>query len=85
MLGACGAVGRGLGTRTIVAFLRTLLAVPAVTKVQADPHPHNARAIRCYEKAGFTAAGEVVTPDGPALLRAITRAAATTRANPRAD
>jgi hypothetical protein len=36
--------------------------------IQVDPSPTNARAIRCYEKAGFTRVGTVVTPDGPALL-----------------
>jgi RimJ/RimL family protein N-acetyltransferase len=41
---------------------------PAVTVVQTDPSPDNTRAIRCYAAAGFEAVGEVVTPDGPALL-----------------
>ena len=61
-------LGRGLGTAMIRAFVRRLFADPAVTRVQTDPSPGNARAIRCYEKAGFRAVGEVDTPDGPALL-----------------
>lgn len=61
-------LGRGIGTRVVRAFCDRLLADPAVTRVQVDPHPSNARAIRCYVKAGFRAAREVVTPDGPALL-----------------
>ncbi|HSM07403.1 MAG TPA: hypothetical protein VLA33_00110 [Gemmatimonadota bacterium] len=38
-----------------------------------DPHPDNARAIRCYEKVGFKRAGEIVTPDGRALLMRLVR------------
>jgi len=37
--------------------------------VVTDPHPHNARAIRAYEKAGFVRYGETVHPKyGPAVL-----------------
>ncbi|HEV7990363.1 MAG TPA: GNAT family N-acetyltransferase [Gemmatimonadaceae bacterium] len=61
-------LGRGLGAAMVGAFVEMLFADPSVTRVQTDPSPANARAIRCYEKAGFRAAGEVVTPDGPALL-----------------
>jgi RimJ/RimL family protein N-acetyltransferase len=61
-------LGRGVGTAMVRAFVAELFADPAVTRVQADPSPRNARAIRCYEKAGFRAAGEVETPDGRALL-----------------
>lgn len=61
-------LGRGLGTRLVRAFVARLFAGPEVTLVQTDPDPRNARAIRCYEKAGFEAQGEIVTPDGPALL-----------------
>ena len=61
-------LGRGLGTALVRAFVDLLLADPAVTRVQVDPAPDNARAIRCYEKAGFRSVGVVDTPDGPALL-----------------
>ncbi len=61
-------LGRGLGTEMVRAFVRRLFLDPAVTRVQTDPSPRNARAIRCYEKAGFRAVGEVDTPDGRALL-----------------
>ncbi len=59
---------RGLGTAMIRAFVARLFGDPSVTRIQCDPAPLNHRAIRCYEKAGFRAVGEVMTPDGPALL-----------------
>lgn len=61
-------LGQGLGTAMIRAFLAHLFADPHVTAVQTDPAPHNARAVRCYEKAGFRRVGVVPTPDGPAFL-----------------
>lgn len=67
-LGAPGALGRGLGTRALKAFLARLFAqgVPAVC---IDPDPANARAIRAYEKAGFRPFGRVEEgPYAPALL-----------------
>ena len=66
-------LGRGLGTAMVRAFVDRLFEDPAVTTVQVDPDPSNARAIRCYEKAGFKRVREVVTPDGPALLMVRTR------------
>lgn len=60
-------LGRGLGTQLVKALVARLFADPAVTAVQTDPAPHNARAIRCYEKAGFRAVRTIDTPDGPAL------------------
>ena len=38
------------------------------SKIITDPSPDNKRAIRCYEKAGFVNQGQIVTPDGDALL-----------------
>jgi RimJ/RimL family protein N-acetyltransferase len=67
-------LNRGLGTAMVRAFLKRLFSDPAVTVVQADPRPDNHRAIRCYAKLGFTAVGEVATPDGPALLMRCRRA-----------
>lgn len=61
-------LGRGLGSAMVNAFVERLFQDPAVTKVQTDPSPRNARAIRSYRRAGFVAHGEVITPDGPALL-----------------
>jgi aminoglycoside 6'-N-acetyltransferase Ib len=61
-------LGRGLGTAMVRAFMQRLFSDPAVTRIQTDPSPRNSRAIRCYEKAGFRAVGEVDTPNGLALL-----------------
>jgi RimJ/RimL family protein N-acetyltransferase len=61
-------LNRGLGSRMIRSFVDGLFLDPAVSKVQTDPSPGNARAIRCHVRAGFTPQGEVITPDGPAVL-----------------
>lgn len=58
---------QGLGTALVKALVHQLFSDPAVTLVQTDPAPNNHRAIRCYEKAGFSARGLITTPDGPAL------------------
>jgi RimJ/RimL family protein N-acetyltransferase len=67
-------LGRGIGTGMVRAFVQLLFADPAVTRLQTDPSPRNRRAIRCYEKVGFRAVGEVDTPDGRALLMVCDRA-----------
>ena len=64
-------LGQGLGTKMVRAFVEKILAEPGVTKVQTDPSPANARAIRCYEKAGFRRLATVTTLDGPALLMVV--------------
>jgi RimJ/RimL family protein N-acetyltransferase len=61
-------LGRGLGRAMIQTFVERLFQDPAVTKVQTDPSPNNERAIRCYRRVGFVDVGEVITPDGLALL-----------------
>jgi AacA4 family aminoglycoside N(6')-acetyltransferase len=58
---------QGLGTKLVQAVLALLFSDPTVTKVQTDPTPENARAIRCYEKAGFRRIKTVQTPDGLAV------------------
>lgn len=70
-------LGQGLGSRMVRAFVERLFEDSAVTKVQTDPAPHNARAIACYRKAGFEPVGEVDTPDGRALLMVVRRAGTT--------
>jgi len=66
-------LGQGLGTEMVQAFVARLFSDPAVWRVQVDPSPDNARAIRCYEKAGFRRVRKIVTPDGPALLMHLDR------------
>lgn len=66
-------LGQGVGSSMVRAFLELLFADPQVTVVQTDPDPTNERAIRAYVRAGFRAAGSVVTPDGPALLMRVSR------------
>ena len=73
-LADAGQLGRGLGTRMVRSFVQRLFEDPAVTRVQTDPSPANGRAIRCYEKAGFSAVREIETPDGRALLMHAERA-----------
>lgn len=60
-------LGRGLGTKLVLALVQRLFSDPLVTKIQTDPSPRNLRAIRCYEKAGFRQVRRIVTPDGPAV------------------
>ncbi len=61
-------LNQGMGRAMVRAFTERLLADPAVSLVQTDPSPDNARAIRCYVRAGFQPVREVITPDGAALL-----------------
>ena len=61
-------LNKGFGTALVRALVEHLFEDPSVTKIQTDPAPDNDRAIRCYEKAGFVAYSEVVTPDGAAVL-----------------
>jgi AacA4 family aminoglycoside N(6')-acetyltransferase len=60
-------LGKGLGTQLVLALVDLLFMDNSVTRIQTDPAPHNARAIRCYEKAGFRRVTTIETPDGLAL------------------
>jgi AacA4 family aminoglycoside N(6')-acetyltransferase len=66
-IGEAQCLDQGLGTRLVQALAARLFDDPAVTGIQTDPAPHNHRAIRCYEKAGFRRIADIVTPDGPAV------------------
>ena len=61
-------LGKGVGTALVRAFVDLLFSDSTVTRIQTDPNVTNARAIRCYEKAGFRRVGEIDTPDGRELL-----------------
>lgn len=61
-------LGKGIGTQFISSFIKKLVFVHDVKEVRVDPRPDNKRAIRCYEKIGFKNKGEIITPDGPAVL-----------------
>ena len=66
-IGEADMLDRGHGSAFIRSFTERLLANGA-PRVVIDPDPANARAIRAYEKAGFSKDRIVDTPDGPALL-----------------
>ena len=66
-------LSRGLGSEMVRQFVARLFEDARVSKVQTDPAPDNARAIRAYEKAGFRRVRVVTTPDGAALLMVIPR------------
>jgi aminoglycoside 6'-N-acetyltransferase len=60
-------IERGHGSAFIRAFADDLLESGA-PQIVTDPDPHNLRAIRAYEKAGFRRQRLVETCDGPALF-----------------
>jgi aminoglycoside 6'-N-acetyltransferase len=60
-------VGRGHGSQFIGRFTLELLG-RGTPRIVTDPDPANLRAIRAYEKAGFSRERLVDTTDGTALL-----------------
>lgn len=66
-------INRGYGTQMILAFNKNLFEDPIIQKIITDVDPKNLRAIRCYEKSGFSLLGEIKTPDGAAHLMACYR------------
>jgi len=52
-IAAADSIGRGVGTDLVSQFVEFLFSDSTVRAVIVDPVSHNARAIRCYEKAGF--------------------------------
>lgn len=63
-------VGVGHGS-AIVRQYAQLLFEEGVPRLVIDPDPTNLRAIKAYEKAGFTAFGERRTIYGPALMMSL--------------
>jgi len=47
-------LSKGLGTTCLRAFLKLIAVREQCLRISVDPHPSNHRAIRCYEKCGFT-------------------------------
>jgi aminoglycoside 6'-N-acetyltransferase len=66
-MGPAELLGRGHGS-AIVARFAEMLFEEGVPRVIIDPDPVNARAIRAYEKAGFTAFDERHTIYGSVLM-----------------
>jgi RimJ/RimL family protein N-acetyltransferase len=63
-IGEADLLNRGLGTAAVRAFLQLVIARQNPRRIILDPEPENARAIRCYEKAGFRHYETVLTEDG---------------------
>lgn len=72
-IGEPSLLGKGFGSVMIKAFTDRLFERPEVVEIISDPEPKNPRAIRALEKAGFTPSGEIVTPNGAALLMRLRR------------
>jgi aminoglycoside 6'-N-acetyltransferase len=54
LIGAPDAVGRGLGSRAIAAFVSTVvLTADRISRVVAGPDVRNVRSIAAFERAGF--------------------------------
>ena len=61
--------GRGLGTQALWQMTRLIAQKhPEMSRLFIDPHPENGAAIRCYEKAGFRIAGEMMDDGEKCLL-----------------
>jgi len=52
--------GKGYGTNAISALVNYCLATLGIAHIWLKVLPTNERAIRCYEKSGFTKCGKVV-------------------------
>jgi len=63
-IGEIDRAGRGAGTRALRAFIDMLIERHDPRRITIDPAPDNARAIRCYEKAGFAHYETIATPQG---------------------
>lgn len=67
-IGDAGKLNQGLGTAMLKAFVCKLFSNASVSRIISDPSPENPRSIRTLEKAGFTRLGDIITPDGAAVL-----------------
>ncbi|MEO3429015.1 GNAT family N-acetyltransferase [Pelagibius sp. CAU 1746] len=55
-------LSHGIGCACLEAFIDLIAAAEAPATILVDPHPDNARAIRCYEKCGFLSDAERSSP-----------------------
>jgi RimJ/RimL family protein N-acetyltransferase len=68
-IGTGSMLGRGFGTAVTVAFLRHVWATTTLRRIQLHVLEWNARAIRCFQKAGFEESARVLRGDTITLLR----------------
>lgn len=61
---SAGQVGQGYGTDAVITLLGYAFGTLALKRVNLDVAQHNARALRCYEKCGFTVVGQHQGGDG---------------------
>ena len=66
-IGPPEALGRGIGSRALAAFV-AMLRAEGHRRIVIDPDPANARAVRAYEKAGFRVMPELVGRSGDSLI-----------------
>jgi len=69
-IGPAALLGKGHGSAIIRQYVELLFSEGA-PRLVIDPDPENKRAIRAYEKAGFTAFDTRTTIYGPALMMAL--------------
>lgn len=72
-IGEIKSLGLGHGTNIVKQFIDYLFIEKQAKLIIIDPDPNNLRAIRCYEKAGFTRIGLRETIEGTHLLMELTR------------
>lgn len=72
-IGEATALGRGLGSRAIRAFVESVVfAHPQITACISDPETANRRSLRAFENAGFVVRRTVQHP-GESVTRCIVR------------
>lgn len=53
-IGEADYINCGIGEKSITMFIQMIVAAHQPERIILDPSPDNKRAIRCYEKVGFT-------------------------------
>ena len=67
-IGAADARNRGIGRVVLRLLTERLFMQPEVVRLQIDPDPENARAVRAFGAAGFAASGVHPGYDGDTML-----------------